>query len=114
MAGQNRRRKARENGQRHGKTTSENDDVSFLFLTFPIFFNFLVLPDFHFSTKIFDSRRYVRYSPIRTGILSGMNQGCFCTDSPTNMINSGHTSWYDMKLTPLLWKHQHYLTWRVL
>ena len=75
-ARQNRRRKAGGNGQQHEKTTSENGVMSFLLLNFSIFFKFLVPPDFHFSAEMSDIQWYVRYSPVRTIILSSTNQGC--------------------------------------
>ena len=76
------------NGRQHGKISSEDGIVSFLLLTFSIFFKFLVPPNFHFSAEMSNIRRYVRYSLVRTSILSNTNHGCFYTGSPAGTINS--------------------------
>ena len=89
------------NGRQHGKTNSEDGILSFWLLTFSIFLKFLVQPNFHFSVEMSNIRRYIRYNPVRTGILSGMNHGCFYTGSPTGTINSSRTGWYGTELTPL-------------
>ena len=96
---QNRRKKAGGNGWRSGKTTNDDGDMSFLPQTSFIFFKFLEMPNFHFLAKMSDIWQYVQYSSVRTDILSGMIQRCFCTNSLAGMINSGHTDQYDIKLT---------------
>ncbi|XP_075665360.1 uncharacterized protein LOC142635025 [Castanea sativa] len=63
---------------------------------------FSVPPELNFSAEMSDIRRYVRYSPVRTGILSGTNHGCFCTGSPAGTINSGCTVRYGTEFTPLV------------
>ena len=75
--------------------------MSSLLLIFSIFFKFLVPPGFHFSAKMSDIRRYVWYSLVRSGILSGTNYGYFYTDSPAGTINSDRTGRYGTKLTTL-------------